>query len=122
MQLKIDETHVNRPPDTSTDRLSAKPPTHAFDISALEGRMPDTAAREESKPCLAVRDLNLYYGEKQALNNVNMVIPAKQVTAFIGPSGCGKSTLIRCFNRMNDLYDNVRINGSIFLHYQDIYA
>lgn len=62
---------------------------------------------------LEVENLNLYYGDKQALKGVTMSIPRKQVTAFIGPSGCGKSTLLRCFNRMNDLVENVTIQGSI---------
>ena len=51
---------------------------------------------------LEIKNLNLYYGEKQALQNISMSIPKGQVTAFIGPSGCGKSTLLRCINRMND--------------------
>ncbi|MDA0822034.1 MAG: phosphate ABC transporter ATP-binding protein PstB [Proteobacteria bacterium] len=71
---------------------------------------------------LTVSNLNLFYDTKQALNSINMTIPKKMVTAFIGPSGCGKSTLLRCFNRMNDLIDGVRIEGSIFLHDEDIYA
>ncbi len=54
---------------------------------------------------LEVKALDLYYGQKRALNSVSMTIPEKKVTAFIGPSGCGKSTLLRCFNRMNDLVD-----------------
>lgn len=62
-----------------------------------------------------VEDLDLYYGDFQALKKINMEIPAKQVTAFIGPSGCGKSTLLRCFNRMNDLIDGCRIDGRILL-------
>jgi len=62
---------------------------------------------------LVVKDLNLHYGSKQALKNISIPMARNQVTAFIGPSGCGKSTLLRCFNRMNDLIDNVRIEGSI---------
>jgi len=72
--------------------------------------------------CLEVNDFNLFYGEKQALHNVNMVIPKNRVTAFIGPSGCGKSTLLRCFNRMNDLIDSVSINGDMLLDGQDLNA
>lgn len=71
---------------------------------------------------LQVKDLNLYYGAKRALNSVSMDIPEKKVTAFIGPSGCGKSTLLRCFNRMNDLVDSCRIEGEILLGGQNIYA
>ncbi len=70
---------------------------------------------------LDIKDLNLYYGEKQALQNITMAIPKGQVTAFIGPSGCGKSTLLRCINRMNDLVDSCRIEGEINLHGENIY-
>ncbi|NCC83775.1 MAG: phosphate ABC transporter ATP-binding protein [Clostridia bacterium] len=67
-----------------------------------------------------VQDLDLYYGNFQALKKINIEIPARKVTAFIGPSGCGKSTLLRCFNRMNDLIDDVRIEGKILLGDRDI--
>lgn len=70
---------------------------------------------------LEVKALDLYYGQKRALNSVSMVIPEKKVTAFIGPSGCGKSTLLRCFNRMNDLVEGCRIEGQILLEGQNIY-
>lgn len=70
---------------------------------------------------LEIKNLDLYYGEKQALSSVNMNIPKGQVTAFIGPSGCGKSTLLRCINRMNDLVESCRIEGEILLHGQNIY-
>ncbi|MCW8917441.1 MAG: phosphate ABC transporter ATP-binding protein PstB [Gammaproteobacteria bacterium] len=72
--------------------------------------------------CLEVKDLNLYYGDKQALSGINMQIPKQRVSAFIGPSGCGKSTLLRCFNRMNDLVDGVRIDGQIAIDGEDMYA
>ena len=75
----------------------------------------------DEKECLKVNKLNLFYGEKQALKDINLVIPEKRVTAFIGPSGCGKSTLLRSINRMNDLVDGVRIEGSITLHGDNIY-
>ena len=70
---------------------------------------------------LEIKNLDLYYGDKQALSSVNMNIPKGQVTAFIGPSGCGKSTLLRCINRMNDLVDSCRIEGEILLHGHNIY-
>ena len=69
-----------------------------------------------------VENLNLYYGENHALKDVNMDIQENAVTAFIGPSGCGKSTFLKCLNRMNDLVDNVRIEGEILLDGEDIYA
>jgi phosphate transport system ATP-binding protein len=64
-------------------------------------------------PILLIQQLSLFYGEKKALKEISMKIPEKQITAFIGPSGCGKSTLLRCINRLNDLIDNVRIEGDI---------
>jgi phosphate transport system ATP-binding protein len=70
---------------------------------------------------IEVPDLSLYYGQKQALFNVSMIIPRQRVTAFIGPSCCGKSTLLRCFNRMNDLVDGCRIEGAINLDGTNIY-
>jgi phosphate transport system ATP-binding protein len=70
---------------------------------------------------IQVSDLNLFYGEKQALFNVNLAIEKKQVTALIGPSGCGKSTFLRTLNRMNDLIDGVRVNGDIRIDGKNIY-
>jgi len=71
---------------------------------------------------LLVNDLCLFYGDQQALKDINLSIPRKEVTAFIGPSGCGKSTLLRCFNRMNDLIDTVTVTGTLLLEGQNIYA
>ncbi|MEZ5672829.1 MAG: phosphate ABC transporter ATP-binding protein PstB [Thiotrichaceae bacterium] len=76
---------------------------------------------KDEKICLEVQGFNLFYGKKQALYDINMRIPEKRVTAYIGPSGCGKSTLLRCFNRMNDLVDSVRIQGKILLDGHDIF-
>ncbi len=67
-----------------------------------------------------INNLDLYYGEKQALKGINLDIKNKAVTAFIGPSGCGKSTLLRCLNRMNDLIPGVTINGDINMEGKDI--
>jgi phosphate transport system ATP-binding protein len=68
-----------------------------------------------------VNDLTLHYGTNPALKNINMEIPEKMVTAFIGPSGCGKSTFLRTLNRMNDLIDNVKINGEVIIDGLNIY-
>lgn len=77
---------------------------------------------ENEKIAIQVKDWNLYYGDKQALNGITMDLPENRVTAFIGPSGCGKSTLLRCFNRMNDLIDIVRVEGDMTLHGDDMYS
>jgi len=68
------------------------------------------------------RDVNLWYGEKQALKDICLEIPENKITALIGPSGCGKSTFIRCLNRMNDLVNNIRIEGQILYDNIDIYG
>jgi len=95
--------------------------THAISMHTLGRTHPSRKLRDETIT-LQARELNLFYGEKQALRSIDLVIPEKRVSAFIGPSGCGKSTLLRCFNRMNDLVDNCHIDGSIHLHEKDIYA
>lgn len=76
---------------------------------------------EDDNVSIEVDNLKLFYGDKQALNGIDLSIPEKKVTAFIGPSGCGKSTLLRCFNRMNDLVDTCSIKGEIRMGGQNIY-
>ena len=80
-----------------------------------------TRPAEVFDSCLTVNELSLYYGDSKALSDINLDIATKKVTAFIGPSGCGKSTLLRCCNRMNDLIDDVRIEGNIQFEDADIY-
>ena len=77
--------------------------------------------KSEGKVKISVRDLNLFYGDKQALHNVSLDIEEKKVTALIGPSGCGKSTFLRTINRMNDLIDGVKIDGDIVIDNEDVY-
>jgi phosphate transport system ATP-binding protein len=71
---------------------------------------------------VAARDVNVFYGEKQALFDVSMDIPDRAVTAFIGPSGCGKTTFLRCFNRMNDTIDNCRVTGTLEIEGKNAYG
>jgi phosphate transport system ATP-binding protein len=71
---------------------------------------------------LKVDKLNLWFGEKHILKDISFSIPHKKITAIIGPSGCGKTTLLRCFNRMNDMSDNVKIKGNIVLDNDNIYG
>ena len=98
--------------DTSFAQINFKtvvPPPPADDATR------NTALLETEK-------LSLFYGHVQALKNISLNIRERMITAFIGPSGCGKSTLIRCFNRMNDLIDGVRIEGIVRIGSQDIHA
>ncbi|MCB1214566.1 MAG: phosphate ABC transporter ATP-binding protein [Deltaproteobacteria bacterium] len=74
-----------------------------------------------SPTLIEIKDFNFYYGEKQALFNINLNIPYQEVTALIGPSGCGKSTLLRSLNRMNELIEGIRREGNILLEGQSIY-
>lgn len=73
------------------------------------------------KNIVTVKDMNLWYGDHQALKDINIEIPEKSITAFIGPSGCGKSTFLKSLNRMNDLIPNVKITGDICYEGMDIY-
>lgn len=82
----------------------------------------EPATTEKRVSLVEIEGLNLYYGAKQALKAISIEIPKNQVTAFIGPSGCGKSTLLRCLNRMNDLIDGIRIDGSVKIGGADIYS
>ncbi len=100
----------------NADTSAATPKSRSFAVPAA------SAAAEPPKVEIGVRNLDLFYGAKQALHGISLEIPAKRVTAFIGPSGCGKSTLLRCFNRMNDLVGGVRIQGQVLLGGEDIFA
>ena len=106
---------------TAVSTKKTQPPVSA---PVVEGQ-PQTAASsatDEETPAakMQIRDLNFYYGDFKALKNISIDIPHKKVTAFIGPSGCGKSTLLRTFNRMYDLYPNMRADGQIILDGQNI--
>ena len=90
----------------------------AIDIETLQRGQKLDIGNETT--CIEVKDFNLFYGQKQALFDINMKVAKNRVTAFIGPSGCGKSTLLRSFNRMNDLIDSVQINGEMLLDGQDL--
>lgn len=73
-------------------------------------------------PIITARDVDVFYGKKQALDKINIEIPEHKVTSLIGPSGCGKTTFLRCINRMNDLVGICRVQGEIKIAKQDIYA
>jgi phosphate transport system ATP-binding protein len=81
----------------------------------------DTTRDETANTVISARDLNVFYGDEQAITDVSIDIPEKRVTAMIGPSGCGKSTFLRCINRMNDQIESCRVKGEIEFHGTNIY-
>src|SRR4051812_34158196 len=89
-------------------------------IAARQNRPPEARAGHTEK--LSIRNLRFFYGETQALRDINVALYARHVTAFIGPSGCGKSTLLRVLNRIYDLYPNQRAEGDVFLDGENILA
>lgn len=101
---------------------SPLPPDEKMAVKTASAPRDDSARPrlEVENPSVQINGLNLYYDEKQALKDITLTVPKKKVTAFIGPSGCGKSTLLRCFNRMNDLIDGVRVEGEIKISGEDI--
>ena len=113
MQPKLDGT----PGPDGSNNFSAVPSVKVD----VERRSSELSSLAEQEACLEVENMNFYYGDVKALNNINITIPERKVTAFIGPSGCGKSTLIRIFNRMNDLIDGTRLEGSVRLKGTEIY-
>nr|WP_049984949.1 phosphate ABC transporter ATP-binding protein PstB [Halobellus rufus] len=80
-----------------------------------------TGASFDRDTVVSARDINVWYGDDQALQNISMDIPEKSVTAMVGPSGCGKSTFLRCINRMNDLIDSARVEGDLYLRGKNVY-
>jgi phosphate transport system ATP-binding protein len=111
MQVARDRDMGGRMATIPSLRITVPPPR------VKEGEPPQA-------PAIAARieALSLYYGDKQALKSITMTIPRHRVTAFIGPSGCGKTTLLRCLNRMNDLVEDVRIEGKILVGDMDVHA
>jgi phosphate transport system ATP-binding protein len=93
---------------------------HGDGAGAEPAHAPHRAPAADLPKRAEVRNLNFFYGEKQALREVNLPIVDRKVTAMIGPSGCGKSTLLRCFNRMHDLYPGNRYEGEIRLYPEDL--
>jgi phosphate transport system ATP-binding protein len=83
--------------------------------------METTETKTKTDNKLEIRNLTMYYGGFKAIEDVNLDIPPRKITALIGPSGCGKSTLVRCLNRMNDLIEGVRVEGEVNLDGENIY-
>ena len=102
-------------PDPMTSEVPVTDPVAP--TGHLATRQPDPAGAT----VFDVRDTSVFYGQFRAVRNVDLRVAQHQITAFIGPSGCGKSTMLRCFNRMNDLIDTARVDGTITYHGVDLY-
>ncbi|WP_254546418.1 phosphate ABC transporter ATP-binding protein PstB [Halomarina pelagica] len=100
---------------TTDDTLVATGPT-----AGLDDRDRDRPS-DATRTIVEARDINVWYGDDQALHDISLAIPEKRVTAMIGPSGCGKSTFLRCINRMNDLIDVARVEGELSLGGKNVY-
>lgn len=94
--------------------------TNMTDLPVVESSAP-TRDREANRIVFDIEDLDVYYGDFRAVRGVDLDIRENEITAFIGPSGCGKSTVLRCLNRMNDLVESARIDGTIRYHGVDLY-
>jgi phosphate transport system ATP-binding protein len=101
---------------------ASTPPSTSFTPAAAQRQGQQPAAAPVTKPKIAVEGMNFYYGPRRVLENVSLEVFTNQVTALIGPSGCGKSTFLRSLNRMNDIVPGARVEGSIRIDGQDIYA
>ena len=121
MSFDMETDPVNETTSTSNSADSGETHhSHGVSLSAL-GRVDRHHQLDDAPVCLEAKNLQLFYGDKQALFDINMKIPRNRATAFIGPSGCGKSTLLRTFNRMNDLIDGCRVEGEIELDGTNIF-
>lgn len=94
----------------------------SFDMTTPLSETGTSEARTADALIMQAKNVDVFYGKKQAIKNVSLDIPENQITALIGPSGCGKSTFLRCFNRMNDTIDGAKVTGDIRFAGQDIYG
>jgi len=115
--VRVEQAQAVRP---EVHAVSAPPPAN-LNAAASEAVKRQATQSAIEQPILDIEHLSLWYGEKQALKDISLRIPEKQITAFIGPSGCGKSTLLRCLNRLNDLIPGVKIDGDVMFGGEDIY-
>ena len=108
-------------PDPATATPASAPPI--VPAARPEPAIASGASADPMPPVVFdVAEVNVYYGGFRAVRDVNLQIRQHEITAFIGPSGCGKTTVLRCFNRMNDLIDGARVEGTILYHGVDLYG
>ena len=117
---EVSRVHPTDPAGAMTTTPSESGRTPSLNVSGVtSGHTPEN---DQIDPVIETVDLSVFYGDYEAVRNVDMVFGKHQITALIGPSGCGKSTVLRCFDRMNDLIPGARIEGTITYHGQDLYA
>ncbi len=104
--------------NTETEMQSVPPVDASLDVSPV---VEESNASDEYSVVFDVKDLSVFYGSFRAVRDVRLSVRKHEVTAFIGPSGCGKTTVLRCFNRMNDLIDGARVEGTLKYHGIDLY-
>jgi phosphate transport system ATP-binding protein len=107
---------------TNTEAMANGAAAQAAGVANAAASVAAAGAAAEPETMISIRDFNLWYGDFQALKNINLDIPKNQATAFIGPSGCGKSTLLRTFNRMCDFVPSVRTEGTIEVGGREIFS
>ncbi len=130
MTDSIDTMNPNEPGDhDATPSLHSDPPPPSGDVGNGRGarrtekpRVTGGTPNDENPVIIDLVGLNVYYGDFHAVSDVNLELRQNEITAFIGPSGCGKSTVLRCLNRMNDLIDIARVDGSVNYHGVDLYG
>ncbi|WP_049895362.1 phosphate ABC transporter ATP-binding protein PstB [Halopiger xanaduensis] len=105
----------------SSDVGASDPTTEPLVDSSIDVDGSAASSGGENRTVIESKDLDVFYGDEQALRSIDIEIPAEQVTAIIGPSGCGKSTFLRCINRMNDLVDAARIEGELRFEGKNVY-
>ena len=101
--------------------LTMSPPTPPSPSSAVTPAPTAAPAAPPTAPAFEIKNLSIWYGEKKAIKDISIEIPARTVTAIIGPSGCGKSTFLRCLNRMHEMVPRTRVEGQILFHGENLY-
>jgi len=120
-QNEMSNESTDPTPSAETATSSPDPSGEPLVEQSIDVEGTDETTGSTGKPVIEARDLDVFYGDVQALQQIDMAIPEKQVTAMIGPSGCGKSTFLRCINRMNDLVDAARIEGDLYFEGKNVY-
>jgi phosphate transport system ATP-binding protein len=115
-------TTIPEDPVSATTTPTPAPAVMPPPLGAVTAAPAEGASKAAQDIRIKLRDLGVWYGQRRAVRDVTLDVPANSVTAFIGPSGCGKSTILRCLNRMNDLIPNARVEGEVLMNDENIYA